>query len=140
MLLSQINSIDEIQSKRKTIWNYYFKHLNTDNLKKHFSIPAIPDYADHNAHLFFILLKSEEERNKLANYLNENGVLAVSHYLPLHSSPYFKSKHDGRELKETDIFSKQILRLPLYPDLSEKSQEYIVELINKFYGNVPAFG
>ena len=74
-----------------------------------------------------------EERTALAQYLKDNGVIAVFHYLSLHKSPYYAAKHGNRELRNADMYSDVLLRLPLFYELSFEDLNYIVTLINKFY-------
>lgn len=136
MLYGQIQNIDKIQENRKYAWNYYFDSLSKFVSKYQFNLPDIKSYADHNAHVFFLLLNSEEERNNLKEYLAEGGVIAQSHYLPLHLSPYYKSQHDGRKMSNAVRYSKHLLRLPLYSGLSILEQDYIIELIIKFFNSV----
>jgi dTDP-4-amino-4,6-dideoxygalactose transaminase len=80
-----------------------------------------------------MLCKSKKERDALINYLNKKGVQAVFHYLPLHTSPFFAEKHDGRDLKNTVIFSERIIRLPLFANLKEQEQNYIINTIKSFF-------
>jgi dTDP-4-amino-4,6-dideoxygalactose transaminase len=77
----------------------------------------IPDYATNNAHMFYLVCKSANQRNKLINHLKEQGVLAVFHYISLHSSEYYIEKHDGRSLPNSDMFSEKLVRLPMFYEL-----------------------
>ena len=83
--------------------------------------------------MFYVVTKNLTERNNLLKYLKKNNIYAVFHYLLLHSSEYYKDKHDGRELPNAEHFSDCIIRLPFYNVLKEEQIEYIVEKINKFY-------
>lgn len=136
-LFAQLNKLDEIQQKRKQSWNYYYDGLSLLEKKGNIELPHIPEYAEHNAHLFFILCKSLKERNELLKFLNKRGIQAITHYLPLHESPFYTEKHDGRILPNTQKFCDQILRLPMYYELKEEEQQYIIESI-KIYFNVSA--
>lgn len=136
-LFAQLNKLDEIQQKRKQSWNYYYDGLSLLEKKGNIELPHIPEYAEHNAHLFFILCKSLKERNELLKFLNKRGIQAITHYLPLHESPFYTEKHDGRILPNTQKFCDQILRLPMYYGLKEEEQRYIIESI-KIYFNVSA--
>ena len=132
-LFAQLENLEKIQTKRKQLWSLYNEALKPLSEDGEIKLPVIPDYASNNAHLFYILCKSVDERTKLINYLQENDILAVFHYLPLHSSPFYRDKHDGRELPNSDRFSDTLLRLPLFYELSVKEVEYIVDKIYRFF-------
>ena len=129
-LWAQIEHLDEIQTKRKQIWNTYYEGLKPLADKGFFHLPEIPGYATNNAHMFYLVCNSLEERTKLIAHLKKNDILAVFHYLSLHSSEFYKDKHDGRELKNCDKFADCLVRLPLFYELSPNDIEYI---INKIY-------
>ena len=138
-LWAQIEDIDEIQAKRKALWNTYYKDLSAilDNYAKQhsgatpFTLPDIPDYATNNAHMFYIVCRNLEERTALIKHLKDNGVLAVFHYLSLHSSPYYAAKHDGRVLTECDRYADCLVRLPMYYDLTEEEVHGICSLVEE---------
>lgn len=90
----------------------------------------LPEYATNNAHMFYIVCNSLEERSKLITYLKEHNIFAVFHYLSLHSSPYYSDKHDGRALPNCDHFADCLVRLPMYYELEEKDVDYIIMLMN----------
>ena len=131
-LWAQIESINDIQSKRKFIWDTYFTGLNNSNLKnKGINIPIIPDYATNNAHMFYLVAEDLNQRSSLINTLNNNGIKSVFHYLSLHSSPYYLKKHDGRILANADEFTNRLVRLPLYCELNQNDIIKISDLIKK---------
>lgn len=130
-LWAQLENIDDIQAKRKQLWNRYYERLQPLAEKGWFSLPDIPEYATCNAHMFYLVLPSLEARTALISYLKANDVLAVFHYLSLHSSEYYRSKHDGRELPECDRYADCLVRLPLFYDLSPEQVDAICELIGK---------
>ena len=129
-LWAQLENIDEIQNKRKSLWETYYKRLTPLTEKGYFSLPDIPEYATNNAHMFYLVLPNLEARTALLKYLKENGVGAVFHYLSLHSSEYYKSRHDGRELPQCDRYADCLVRLPLFYDLSMETVNQICEIIN----------
>lgn len=129
-LWAQLENLDEIQTKRKSLWNRYFELLKPLAEKGYFHLPDLPNYATNNAHMFYLLCNNLEERTELIKHLKDNGVLAVFHYLSLHSSAYYKDKHDGRELPECDRYADVLVRLPMYYDLGFGEVERIVDLIN----------
>ena len=128
-LWAQLESMDEIQSKRKALWDKYLELLTPMAEKGMFRLPDIPDYATNNAHMFYLVCNSLEERTALIKKLKENEVLAVFHYLSLHSSPYYQDKHDGRELPNCDRYADCLVRLPMYYDLSMEDVELICRII-----------
>ena len=131
-LYSQLEHLDIIQNRRKEIWQYYYENLNQICKKRGIQIPQIPDFATNNAHMFYLVMPNSQERNELIQLLKNKGVLAVSHYLSLHSSPYYKDKYAGEELPNSDRYTNCLVRLPLYYDLAENQIEYIVSIIKEF--------
>ena len=130
-LWAQIEAIEDIQQKRILLWNTYYSLLSP--FKEFFKVPEIPAYATNNAHAFFMICKTGSIRDELIAHLKSNGVLAVFHYLSLHKSPFFKDKHDERELSNTDLYSDCLIRLPLFYELEpQQIEEQIVPLISKF--------
>lgn len=132
-LWAQLENLDEIQAKRKQLWNKYYELLKPIAERGYFQLPDIPDYATNNAHMFYLLLPDLEKRTALINYLKEHDIQAVFHYLSLHSSEFYKNKHDGRELPECDRYMDTLVRLPLFYDLEIEQVEQICETINDFY-------
>jgi dTDP-4-amino-4,6-dideoxygalactose transaminase len=132
-LYAQLEELDRIQQKRLWIWNSYYKLLKPLADQGLFELPYIPDYATNNAHMFYLVCRSLDERTKLIQHLKNKGIQAVFHYLSLHSSPFYKDKHDGKTLPNSDRFADCLVRLPFYYDLSEREIEYICEEIKKFY-------
>ncbi len=132
-LWAQLENLKDIQQKRKHIWETYYNGLKPLAEKGCFGLPKIPQYAMNNAHMFYIVCNSLEERTALIKHLKENDILAVFHYLSLHSSEYYTDKHDGRTLSNCDNFADRLLRLPLYYELEDKDLHEIVSLIGQFY-------
>ena len=130
-LYAQIEHLDEIQNRRKTLWNLYNSNLKPLSYKGVFQLPAIPEYATNNAHAFYLVCNSLEDRTKLIAKLKGNNILAVFHYLSLHSSDFYKTKHDGRALPNCDRFADCLVRLPMFYELKEEMIMEIVSLINK---------
>lgn len=130
-LWAQLEDMDSIQNKRKRLWNRYYGLLKPMAENGCFSLPDIPEYATNNAHMFYLICNDLTERSALIRDLKENDILAVFHYLSLHSSEYYKDKHDGRSLPECDRYADCLVRLPLYYDLTEEDVERVCEVINK---------
>ncbi len=117
-LWAQLENLDKIQNKRKEIWNNYNSKLQDWAISNNVKLPIVPDYATNNGHMFYLTCESIEQRTAIIQKLRDANILAVFHYLSLHSSPYYSDKHDDRELPETDKFSDCLLRLPLYFELN----------------------
>ncbi|MGM9831113.1 MAG: dTDP-4-amino-4,6-dideoxygalactose transaminase [Paludibacteraceae bacterium] len=128
-LWAQLEDMEVIQNKRKSLWNLYYELLKPLEEKRGIRLPDIPDYATNNAHMFYLVCHNLEERTKLIKVLKENGVLAVFHYLSLHSSPFYITKHDGRILSECERYADCLVRLPLYFDLTEDDVRTICKTI-----------
>lgn len=128
-LWAQIENIEKIQSVRKSHWNLYYSELlewaNANNVK----LPIIPNYASNNAHMFYLVFSSIEQRTKVINKLKENNVHAVFHYLSLHKSSFYNDKHYGAVLSESDNYSDTLLRLPMYFDLTNSDVLKVTSLI-----------
>ena len=132
-LWAQLEQIDDIQQRRKLLWQTYYNALQPTIDKALFTLPQIPDYATNNAHMFYIVCKSLDVRTRLMGYLKENGVQSTFHYIPLHSSDYAKTHYtDIAELPECDRYGDCLVRLPLYYELTEDEVRYIAGLILKF--------
>jgi len=133
-LFAQLENLDIIQDRRKAIWKQYhegMKHLEEKDL---LMMPNLPEYAKNNAHMFYLVCRSLDERSALIKHLKENGVLAVFHYLSLHLSNYYKANYSYiPELPSCDRFADCLVRLPMYYELKDEEIKYIVDLICEFY-------
>ncbi len=132
-LYAQLENLDQIQAQRLAIWQRYQEGLKPLSEKGYFGIPTIPEYATNNAHVYYMVCKNLEERSALITHLKSKGISAVFHYLSLHQSPYFKEKHDGRSLPNCERYADCLLRLPLYYELLETEQNYIIDEIKKYF-------
>ena len=132
-LLAQLEEMDDIQRQRKLLWDKYYELLSPMAEQGCFRIPDIPDYATNNAHMFYIVCNSLEERTELIQKLKDNGVSAVFHYLSLHSSPFYSDKHDGRLLPNCDLYADRLLRLPMFYELSVSEVSYICDVIVRHF-------
>jgi dTDP-4-amino-4,6-dideoxygalactose transaminase len=132
-LYNQLMILDKIQSRRKAIWQWYHDGLAPLEAKGLLKRPVVPEYATVNGNMYYIVTRGLEERDAMIPHLRNNGIHAVFHYPPLHASPYFKDKHDGRELPNTDRFSSSIVRLPFFYALTRSQVRYIIDAISRFY-------
>lgn len=133
-LWAQLESLDDIQSKRKLLWKHYYERLQELADKGYIRIPEIPNYATNNAHMFYIVCRNLEERTGLIQYLKEHEVLAVFHYLSLHKSEYYKSHNtDIPELPLCDMYADCLVRLPMFYELTLDQVDDIVKFIDQYY-------
>ena len=133
-LWAQLEMAEEINQNRLASWNLYKEILQELENQGKIELPYIPDGCQHNAHMFYIKAKDLEERTKLIEHLKKNDVLAVFHYIPLHTAP--AGKKYGRfygEDRFTTKESERLLRLPMYYNLENEKIEYICEKIKEFY-------
>jgi dTDP-4-amino-4,6-dideoxygalactose transaminase len=132
-LLAQLEEAREITKQRLQIWHSYhdkFKSLeNTGRLRR----SILPIECRHNAHMYYLLTRDLVDRDLLLKRLNEQGVHAVFHYIPLHSSPAGqKYGYVSGGMEVTDSTSSRLLRLPLWVGMQEEELTYISELIHDF--------
>jgi len=132
-LYAQLENLEDIQNRRKYIWNKYYEGLKELDSKNLVRIPQIPSYATNNAHMFYLVCKDIEERSALISKLKENDINAVFHYLSLHKSPFYQDKHDGRELPNCDNYADCLVRLPFYYELKEEEIKRVIKTITDFY-------
>lgn len=132
-LFAQLESLDKIQAKRKSIWQNYYELLKPLSEKGFFTVPVIPPYATNNGHIFYIVCNSAEDRTRLIASLKDKGISTAFHYQSLHKSKYYIDKHDGRELKSSDHFTECLLRLPFFFDLTMKGIELVCNEVRYFY-------
>ena len=134
-LWAQLEDLEKIQSRRKAIWSLYHEGLKDLAIKGFFTMPNMPDYATNNAHMFYLVCRSLEERTYLIAYLKEKGIGAVFHYLSLHLSDYYKENHEGEipELPNCDKFADRLVRLPMFFELKDEEVLFIINAIKTFY-------
>ena len=125
-LWAQIENINTIQTKRMQLWEYYYDKMKLVAQERNIKLPLVPNFSTNNAHMFYIYFENVEQRTHYIKKLKEKDILAVFHYISLHSSPYYKNKHDGRILSHSDRFTDTLLRLPLFFELTEQEIDRIV--------------
>ncbi|WP_431243050.1 dTDP-4-amino-4,6-dideoxygalactose transaminase [Flavobacterium sp. P21] len=126
-LWGQLENLDVIQNKRKKLWEYYYKKIKPLAKKLEIEIPYVPNYATNNGHMFYLKFNSLAQRTKYIEKLKKQNVQAVFHYISLHSSVFYASKHDNRTLENSDKFTDLLLRLPMYFELTEDDIDTIVD-------------
>ncbi len=134
-LWAQIENLENIQMKRKQLWDIYYEQLKPLADKGFFRLPVIPHYATNNAHMFYLVCRSLEERTLLIQRLKDNNVLSVFHYLSLHKSEYYRNRHHNRELTNSDHFTDCLVRLPMYYELEREQIVDITNMIEKLIEN-----
>ncbi len=131
LLLAQFERAKELTTQRMTIWNFYqntFKVLDSKEIRR----PSIPKECEHNAHIYYLITRSLDERSKLNSFLKEAGIQAPFHYVPLHTSPAGKKLGRGHgDLSQTVDISERLIRLPLFSNLV--SQEKVAAIVLDFY-------
>jgi dTDP-4-amino-4,6-dideoxygalactose transaminase len=133
-LYAQLEKMDEIVLRRQKIFNYYYQSLSPLAEEGKLTLPGIPPHCESNYHFFYILLRDEFVRNALIEHLKSQGILAVSHYFPLHLSPLGrKLGYKEGDFPVTEDVYKRLLRLPFYYELKEEEQREIVAHIFKFF-------
>lgn len=133
-LWAQLENLEMIQNRRRHIWNMYYDGLKDLAVMGYVKLPDIPDYATNNGHMFYMVCRSLDERTALINHLKQHEALAVFHYLSLHKSDYYLS-HGGAkvDLPNCDMFADQLVRLPMYFDLTDEDVKLVIDLILDFY-------
>ncbi len=133
-LWGQIERAEDINNRRLYLWNIYYEYLKPLEELGLIELPKIPEYCQHNGHIFYIKVRDKNERGKLIEYLKQNGISSAFHYIPLHSSPAGKKfgRFHGKD-EFTTKESERLLRLPMYFDLSLEEIEHIVFTISNFY-------
>lgn len=151
-LWAQIENIDAIQARRKAIWEQYYAGLQPIADKGLITLPDIPAYATNNAHMFYIVCRSLEERSAFIAHMKQNGIQAVFHYLSLHRSGFYLTHPDSRpdncqeiervgdeeqvvglHLPNCDHFADCLVRLPLFYELTDEEVSRILDSCHSFF-------
>ena len=132
-LYAQLEEADRIDEKRMSIWNFYDEKLKPLADAGFIEQPFIPEYAKHNAHMYYIKAKDLDVRSRLISFLKEKGICAVFHYIPLHSAT--AGKKFGRFYGE-DVYttkeSERLMRLPMFYSLTMEEAQQVVDAIYQF--------
>jgi dTDP-4-amino-4,6-dideoxygalactose transaminase len=133
-LWGQLEIAEEINEFRLRVWNKYYNGLLALQENGTIDLPTIPEHCTHNAHMFYIKAKNLEERTKLLAFLKENGIFAVFHYVPLHSSPAGQKygRFHGID-KFTTKESERLIRLPLFYGIKDEEIDYTTSKVYEFY-------
>ena len=133
-LWAQLEKADEINYNRLTSWNYYYEQLRPLEDAGKIELPTIPEGCEHNAHMFYIKVADLEERGALIKHLKDRDVMAVFHYIPLHSSPAGQrfGRFSGEDVYTTRE-SDRLVRLPMYYGLEQDDLREVVDATKEFY-------
>ena len=134
-LWAQLEMADEINEDRLHSWQRYWDAFQDLAAAGRVTLPTIPEDCVHNAHMFYIKCKDLNERTALISFLKQRDILAVFHYVPLHSAP--AGLRFGRFVGEdryTTAESDRLVRLPMYYKLTEEDQNRVIKAVRDFYG------
>ena len=135
VLCAQLERYDEIMNRRVAIWNMYHEQLKPLEDAGKLRRSIVPEYIQHNGHMYNIVLPSDEIRTQLVDYLKKNDIMAYICYVPLHSAPMgLKLGNKPETCPVTEDYGSRVLRLPMYYDLSNSDVERVIEKINDFLG------
>ncbi len=132
-LYGQLEACDTINDKRLALWNQYYQGLKELGDAGMIELPVVPEYAVHNAHMFFIKARDLEQRTRLICWMKEHGIMSVFHYIPLHSAP--AGRKFGRFFGE-DVYttkeSERLMRLPMFYNLSSEDVDRVIQAVREF--------
>ncbi len=136
-LWAQLEHLDEIQNRRKYIWNLYYDGLKEIANKGLVRLPEIPEYASNNGHMFYLVCRNLEERSGLIQFLKEKEILAPFHYLSLHKSDFYRSHSTIIPyLPQCDMYADCLVRLPMFYELTDEQVICIVGFISDYYNTI----
>jgi dTDP-4-amino-4,6-dideoxygalactose transaminase len=135
VLYAQLESLDNIKARRKHVFERYLARLSPLFESELLEAPVIPKNCRINYHMLYVLSRDAESRTRLQRHLQSRGILAVSHYVPLHNSPMGKTLGCNRQpLPVTEDIAERLLRLPLFCDLSDDDVDLICDEVASFFG------
>ena len=132
LLYAQLERFDEIMEKRLTVWNTYAEELKCLEDEGLLKLSVVPEYAQHNGHMFNIILPTDEIRTRLVAELQKKGMNAYICYVPLHSAPMgLKLGYKPEECPVTEEYGAKVLRLPLYADMTKKDALAVTDAVKE---------
>lgn len=136
-LYAQLLKLDWITARRREVYEIYRYHLRPLEEQGIIRLPVIPESCESNYHIFYLILRDAQTREGLTAYLKQNGIEATFHYVPLHSSPMGKKfGYRTNQLPVTEDLASRLLRLPIYPDLTQDQQLLIIHHLNAYLQRV----
>lgn len=136
-LWGQLEKAENIKRNRLALWDSYNNALNSFSEKGFVDLPKIPSECEHNGHMFYVKLKNLEQRTEFIDYLKSKNVIAVFHYIPLHSSPSgLEFGVFSGEDKYTTVESERLVRLPLYFNMTDNEKECVLNALISAFNNI----
>ena len=132
-LYGQLEACGKINDKRLELWDRYYQGLKELEEAGKIELPVVPEYAVHNAHMFYIKARDLEQRTRLISWLKEHGIMSVFHYIPLHSAPAGRKfgRFSGEDVYTTKE-SERLMRLPMFYNLSMEEVDTVIRTIREF--------
>ncbi len=135
-LYGQLEHMEQITQRRREIWQRYYEALAPLQEKGHVRLPTVPAHCQSNWHIFYLLTEDAPTRSKMLEFLKQQGVHAVFHYVPLHTSPMGRRfGYQPGDLPVTETLADRLVRLPLYYELTEEEQGNVVQRIYQYFGS-----
>ena len=133
-LYAQLEKAKWIKEKRLSLWNLYFQSLKILEDKGLLKLPVVPDFADHNAHIFYIALNNNKMMTDLKSFLKERGIQATAHYTSLDQTIFWKRDHPTDVINANSFhYSDCLLRLPLFNSMTKEVVEYVISSILSYF-------
>jgi dTDP-4-amino-4,6-dideoxygalactose transaminase len=132
-LYAQLEQLEQIQADRKALWNQYHEQLKALEAKQFIKLPCLPGNTTNNAHMFYIICRTGEERDGLLQHLKQNKIQSVFHYLSLHKSAYYEKFYKNADLHYSDFYSNNLLRLPFWIGLTPETIKNISTIISNYF-------
>jgi dTDP-4-amino-4,6-dideoxygalactose transaminase len=131
--LAQLSKLEDMQERRRHIWQRYQEGLADLAAQGRIMLPVIDERAQPNWHLYAFRVSDPAERDRVLTDLNQRGVDATFHFVPLHSSPYSRARwgYRSEDLPITERICASLIRLPIYPDLSREDEDYIIDALHE---------
>ncbi|RXK57436.1 dTDP-4-amino-4,6-dideoxygalactose transaminase [Lacibacter luteus] len=133
LLVQQLKRTQEINRQRLNMWQHYFTALEPLQANGFIALPAVPSYAQHNAHVFYVLLPDANKRNSFIAFMQSKGIQVLFHYLALHRSPYMQAQQVNDHLPYAGQFEERLVRLPLHTQLSKEEQQKVINSVYSFF-------
>lgn len=133
-LWAQLENADQINQRRLALWQNYYQALQPFAAQGRITLPTIPTDCQHNAHMFYLKLRDQQDRDQLITWLKEAEILSVFHYIPLHSSPAgLQFGEFNGEDRYTTVESERLVRLPMYYNLTDNQQKIVIRSLLSFF-------
>lgn len=133
-LYAQLEAREHINANRRRIWEYYYRQLESWAGVHNIKLPVVPQYCEQPYHIFYMIMNSFEERQALISHLKSKGILAVFHYLPLHTSEMgLRFGGKAGDCPVTEQVSDRLIRLPFYNELSHQEQQTVIDAVLDFF-------